>query len=317
MRAAITGWGTAVPEQRLTNADLETARRHVRRVDRRAHRHPGTAHRRRGRDHRQPGDRGRRGGDQARGHHARGRRPPDRRNRDPRAAHPPHGRVRRRRARASVRVVRPRRRVRRIRLRARDRRGAAHERRPRPRARDRRRDAVAFIDPHDRGTCILFGDGAGAMRARPVTRRRPGLLSWDLGCDGSATGLARDPRRREPPPAERGDGRRRSPLREDAGTRGVPPRGAGRRRTRAGITLAKAGVTADRGRLVRPPPGEPPHHRSRVDPARHPDGAHRRQHRALRQHRRRRRSRSRSPRPPTTAGSRTATSCSSPASAPA
>ena len=31
MRAAITGWGTALPDQRLTNADLEAPRRHHRR----------------------------------------------------------------------------------------------------------------------------------------------------------------------------------------------------------------------------------------------------------------------------------------------
>jgi len=48
-----------------------------------------------------------------------------------------------------------------------------------------------IVDPHDRGTCILFGDGAAAVVLAPVpaTEDGPGLLSWDLGCDGSATGL--------------------------------------------------------------------------------------------------------------------------------
>jgi 3-oxoacyl-[acyl-carrier-protein] synthase-3 len=48
-----------------------------------------------------------------------------------------------------------------------------------------------IVDPHDRGTCILFGDGAAAVVLSPVpaTDDAPGLLAWDLGCDGSATGL--------------------------------------------------------------------------------------------------------------------------------
>jgi 3-oxoacyl-[acyl-carrier-protein] synthase III len=45
-----------------------------------------------------------------------------------------------------------------------------------------------ITDPEDRGTVILFGDGAAAaVLAHSSTS--PGLLSWDLGCDGSAAGL--------------------------------------------------------------------------------------------------------------------------------
>jgi len=46
-------------------------------------------------------------------------------------------------------------------------------------------------DPHDRGTCILFGDGAAALvlTPGPDDADGPGLLAWDLGCDGSATAL--------------------------------------------------------------------------------------------------------------------------------
>jgi 3-oxoacyl-[acyl-carrier-protein] synthase-3 len=46
------------------------------------------------------------------------------------------------------------------------------------------------IDPTDRGTCILFGDGAAALvlEAAPDDETA-GLLAWDLACDGSATGL--------------------------------------------------------------------------------------------------------------------------------
>jgi 3-oxoacyl-[acyl-carrier-protein] synthase-3 len=47
------------------------------------------------------------------------------------------------------------------------------------------------VDPHDRGTCILFGDGAAAvlLSPAPAVDDGPGLLAWDLGCDGSAAGL--------------------------------------------------------------------------------------------------------------------------------
>jgi 3-oxoacyl-[acyl-carrier-protein] synthase-3 len=49
-----------------------------------------------------------------------------------------------------------------------------------------------FVDPADRGTCILFGDGAAATvlsAGDPTDPSGPGLLAWDLGCDGSATGV--------------------------------------------------------------------------------------------------------------------------------
>jgi 3-oxoacyl-[acyl-carrier-protein] synthase-3 len=67
-----------------------------------------------------------------------------------------------------------------------------------------------IADPEDRSTCVLFGDGAGAVVLTPSSvpsrrRRRaddrsrsrregntldgPGLLAWDLGCDGSAASL--------------------------------------------------------------------------------------------------------------------------------
>ena len=47
-----------------------------------------------------------------------------------------------------------------------------------------------IVDPHDRSTCILFGDGAAAVVLSATDGDdSPGLLAWDLGCDGSATGL--------------------------------------------------------------------------------------------------------------------------------
>ena len=50
-----------------------------------------------------------------------------------------------------------------------------------------------IIDPHDRGTCILFGDGAAAVVLAPTTDDGPGILGWDTGCDGSAAGLLQIP----------------------------------------------------------------------------------------------------------------------------
>ena len=49
-----------------------------------------------------------------------------------------------------------------------------------------------ITDPEDRATVILFGDGAAAaVLAR--SNGEPGLLGWDLGCDGSAAGLIEIP----------------------------------------------------------------------------------------------------------------------------
>ena len=46
-----------------------------------------------------------------------------------------------------------------------------------------------FVDPLDRATCILFGDGAAAFVLSASPDDGPGILSWELGCDGSGTGL--------------------------------------------------------------------------------------------------------------------------------
>lgn len=50
-----------------------------------------------------------------------------------------------------------------------------------------------ITDPYDRGTCILFGDGAAAVVLAPTADDGPGILGWDIGCDGSATGLLEIP----------------------------------------------------------------------------------------------------------------------------
>lgn len=43
------------------------------------------------------------------------------------------------------------------------------------------------VDPLDRSTVVLFGDGAGAVVL--TASDDVGVLAWDLGCDGSLTGL--------------------------------------------------------------------------------------------------------------------------------
>lgn len=46
-----------------------------------------------------------------------------------------------------------------------------------------------IVDPGDRSTCILFGDAAAGVVLSASPADGPGLLAWDLGCDGSATAL--------------------------------------------------------------------------------------------------------------------------------
>jgi len=50
---------------------------------------------------------------------------------------------------------------------------------------------TAFTDYDDRGSCILFGDGAGAAVLQPGTRDGSGVLHAELGADGSNPSLLR------------------------------------------------------------------------------------------------------------------------------
>ena len=45
------------------------------------------------------------------------------------------------------------------------------------------------VDPFDRSTCILFGDGAAAFVLSASPDNGPGVLAWELGCDGSGASL--------------------------------------------------------------------------------------------------------------------------------
>ena len=50
-----------------------------------------------------------------------------------------------------------------------------------------------IVDPDDRATVILFGDGAGAAVISGTDRDGLGLVSFDIGCDGSAAELLEIP----------------------------------------------------------------------------------------------------------------------------
>src|SRR3954453_14208922 len=50
-----------------------------------------------------------------------------------------------------------------------------------------------FTDPTDRGTCVIFGDGAAAVVLSRASDAGPGLRAGDLGCHGSPAGLLEIP----------------------------------------------------------------------------------------------------------------------------
>src|SRR2546421_2744490 len=109
-----------------------------------------------------------------------------------------------------------------------------------------------ILDYTDRQTCVLFGDAAGAVVLGAARGEDPpGLLAWDLGCDGSAADLIR----------MRGGGSRlpASAATVAAGEHAVRMDGAEvfRRAVRlmvasASATLERAGVGAERVDLLVP-----------------------------------------------------------------
>jgi 3-oxoacyl-[acyl-carrier-protein] synthase-3 len=50
-----------------------------------------------------------------------------------------------------------------------------------------------FLNYDDRGTCVLFADGAGAAVLVPSADDNSGILAWDAGCDGSTASFVRVP----------------------------------------------------------------------------------------------------------------------------
>ena len=87
-------------------------------------------------------------------------------------------------------------------------------------------------DPDDRGTCVIFGDGAAAMVLSASPDDGPGLLAWDLGCDGSATGLLEIPAGGSRLPASAETVANGDHYLEDGRPGGLPPGGPDRGRVR-------------------------------------------------------------------------------------
>ena len=244
MRGCIAGWGVALPEQRLTNLDLE---QRVDTTDAWIFERTGIRERRhrvRGRDDGEPRDRGRQGGHQARRAAPRRDRPADRRHRDTRAADPPHGRLRRRGARGPLRLLRPGRRLRGLRLRARDRIGHGHRRRPRPRAGHRRRDPVAGRRPARPRHVHPLRRRRRRGRPRAVARRRarPPRVRSRLRRLGRRP--ARHPRRRQ----------RASPRRPTRSTRACSTSRCRARRCSAGRSARSSSPRASRSSAPASPP---------------------------------------------------------------
>ena len=115
-----------------------------------------------------------------------------------------------------------------------------------------------ILDFTDRGTCILFGDGAGAAVVQAFDR--PGIIGTTLGADGTAAEILWMPGGGSREPGVGRDRRRRRPHHRDA----ERPRGLQARGDRDGRRLQRAagevGVHARGRRPADPPPGERPHH---------------------------------------------------------
>ena len=142
-----------------------------------------------------------------------------------------------------------------------------------------------FLDYTDRNTCVLFGDGAGAVIVS-ASEQPGGLMGLDMYSDGSgANGIifpAGGSARPDHAP-DRGGGR---PLRAHGGQGGLQVRHPAACRVVAG-GVARGWPDRRRRRPVPLPPGQYPDHRERAERGRHPGRQDVPQHRALRQHERR------------------------------
>ena len=138
-----------------------------------------------------------------------------------------------------------------------------------------------FLDYTDRNTCILFGDGAGAVVLSASDEPGGGRDRADDRAAGRLHDLAAG-RRREGPLVARDDLARRAPH-PDGGQGDLPVRDPDarldgpRRRSRAGLT-------AGRHRPVHPAPGQHPDHRGGGQGPRPADGEDVRQPRQVREH---------------------------------
>ena len=100
-----------------------------------------------------------------------------------------------------------------------------------------------IVDPDDRSTAVLFGDGAGAAVVVPA-QPGYGLVAWDLGADGSAANILHIPGggSRNPISAETVANREHFVQMEG---REVFKRAVRAVVESAGATLEKAGITPD------------------------------------------------------------------------
>ena len=100
-----------------------------------------------------------------------------------------------------------------------------------------------IIDPDDRATGVLFGDGAGAA-VLGRSAGTPGLLAWDLGCDGSAVELLQIPAGGSRRPASADTVARREHYLQMSGQQ-VFKRAVRAVVDSASITIDRAGVNVD------------------------------------------------------------------------
>ena len=138
-----------------------------------------------------------------------------------------------------------------------------------------------IVDWGDRGTCVLFGDGAGAV----VMERVPqgGFLGFELGADGSGGPQLYLPAggSREPTSAETfAEGEHYVKM----NGREVFKFAARVLVESAEKVLENSGVSVGDVDVLRPASGERPHHRARQEKARHSRRAHCGQRRPVRQH---------------------------------
>lgn len=101
-----------------------------------------------------------------------------------------------------------------------------------------------FTDPTDRGTCVLFADGAAAVVLSPAPADGPGLLAFDLGCDGAAARFLEVPAGGARLPASVETLERREHYLKMAGQE-VFKRAVRAIEHSARVTLERAGLTAD------------------------------------------------------------------------
>ena len=118
----------------------------------------------------------------------------------------------------------------------------------------------SIIDYTDRATCVLFGDGAGAVvvsRGRDGRRRDPRFRARDRRQRRAGAVHAGG---RQPAAAVARDGRSAAALREAGRRRRCSSSPCARRRRSRAALLERNGLTPARHRSVRVAPGEPPHH---------------------------------------------------------